>query len=112
MPFPDEISYGDKYDPAMSIQDQVTADAYFESCVQHTMKVGDKCREEAERIERENLGYWAGYHGEETRRRVEKLFACAHPIFGSIEESGSPSSEEAFSLGRQWAEMAKLGSRK
>ena len=109
MPFSDEISYGDKYDPAMGITDQTTADAYFESCVQHAMEVGGKSREEAEKFERDNLGYWAGYYGEETRARVEELFSCAHPFFGSIKEFGSPTPEQAFSLGKQFGEITKIG---
>lgn len=78
-----DITIGEKYAPAMDITDQEVADAYFEACVQHTMDWG-KSREEAENTERENLGYYAGYYGNETRERVERLFGCAHPVFGAI----------------------------
>lgn len=86
--FPRAISYHDKYGPAMEIEDQVEADEYFEKCVLHSMLFVEN-REEAEKIERSNLGYYAGYYGEEVRRRVEKLFCCVHPVFGSIEIKGS-----------------------
>jgi hypothetical protein len=76
-PFPDKITIGEKYGPAMEITDQAEADRYFERCVEHMMRHGHD-RNEAERIERGNLGYFAGYYGDETRARVERLFRCAH----------------------------------
>ena len=90
---------GEKYGPAMKINDQKEADDYFEKCVEHTMSFG-RTREEAEGIERENLAYYAGYYDDETRLRVERLFRCAHPIFGKA-ANGTPSPEEAFEMGRR-----------
>ena len=92
-----KMTMGEKYDPAMKINDQREADEYFEKCVQHTMSFG-RTREEAESIERENLAYYAGYWNHETRLRVERLFRCAHPVFGKASD-GSPSAEEAFEMG-------------
>ena len=91
-----EITIGDKYGPAMAITEQEAADAYFEECVQHTLSFGEVDRAEAERIERVNFGYYAGYYDTETRARVERLFRCAHPIFGSVAQYRPPSAEEAF----------------
>jgi len=105
-PFPSEITIGDKFGPAMKITDQAEADAYFERCVQHCMTFGSN-RQESERITRSSLGYYAGYYSEETRRRVEKLFSCSHPIFGSIAEVGSPTPEEAFQTGIDAASKGK-----
>lgn len=98
---PDQISIGDKYGPGMKIEDQAEADAYFEKCVEHTMRFG-KTREEAEKVEKSNFGYFAGYCDEATRHRVERLFRCSHPVFGSIEKYGQPSPEDAFKAGL-WA---------
>lgn len=95
----EKITYREKYGPAMEIMDQGEADTYFEKCVKHTMSFG-KSREEAESIERQNLGYWAGYYDVETRLRVEQLFACKHPFFGKAED-GEPTPEEAFEMGKQ-----------
>jgi hypothetical protein len=95
---PSGITIGDKYGPAMKITEPSEAAAYFERCVQHTMTFGAD-RKEAERIERVNLGYYAGYYDDETRKRVEKLFACAHPIFGAIAAVGAPTPEEALQAG-------------
>ena len=97
-----EITFGDKYGPAMRITDQAEADRYFEECVEHTMSFG-KTRAEAEEIERTNLGYWTGYYDNETRERVERLFKCAHPIFGKIAERGAPTMQEAFTAGLKLA---------
>jgi hypothetical protein len=98
-----EITIGDKYGPAMEITEQAEADAYFEECVQHCMSFG-KTREEAESIERQNLGYYAGYYDNDTRLRVERLFRCAHPVFGQAAK-GTPTAEEAFEMGRRAAKQ-------
>lgn len=94
------ITIGDKYSPAMTITDQAEADRYFEECVLHSMMFGNS-REKAEDIERQNLGYFVGYCSAETRERVERLFRCKHPIFGSIAENGQSRAALAFSLGRE-----------
>lgn len=98
-----EITIRDKYAPAMEITDQAEADAYFERCVRHCMTF-EKTREEAEKIERANLGYYAGYYDHETRARVERLFHCAHPILGSLEQYRAPTSEEALEIGKRIGE--------
>lgn len=105
-PFSENITIGDKYGPAMKITEQVEADAYFERCVEHTMSFG-KGREEAESIERQNLGYFAGYCSHETRHQVERLFRCSHPIFGAIAKVGAPTPEEAFQIGLERGQAAR-----
>jgi hypothetical protein len=98
-------SIGEKYGPAMEMTDQAKADAYFEECVIHMMGFG-KSRKEAEDIERANLGYYAGYYNSDTRARVERLFNCAHPVFGAIAEHGEPSPKEAFDAGQRMAHQS------
>ncbi len=97
----DTITIGEKYGPAMEITTQREADKYFEECVQHMMSHGHT-REEAIDIEKGNLGYYAGYYDTETRKRVERLFCCAHPIFGKAEER-TPTASEAFNAGKSIA---------
>lgn len=92
-----KITIGEKYRPAMKIEDQEEADAYFEECVQHSIECG-RTRAEAEEVERSNLGYFAGYYDHETRLRVERLFRCSHPVFGNA-ASGPPTDEQAFRAG-------------
>lgn len=96
---PDGATNSQKYDPAMKITDQAEAESYFRQCVDHLMRVRGYTKAEAEKIERINLGYWAGYYDNETRARVERLFKCAHPVFGPIAENGPPSFAQAFGAG-------------
>ncbi|MCK1501535.1 hypothetical protein [Bradyrhizobium sp. 188] len=98
-PFPEHISLGEKYGPAMTIDDQAAASAYFERCVEHQIRAFGSTRAEAEEIEKANLGYWAGYYDNATRERVERLFSCAHPYFGKIAEVGPPTPAEALAAG-------------
>lgn len=107
--FPDNMTYGDKYRPAMEIEDQAEADAYFELCVEHQMRIVHCPRKEAEHIEKSNLGYFAGYYDNETRARVEHLYRCAHPVFGAIAKVGSPTPEEAFQAGLDFAAKHAAG---
>lgn len=96
------VTIGEKYGPAMEITDPQQAAEYFEACVAHTMSFG-KSRAEAESIERQNLGYYAGYCNTATQVRVEKLFGGVHPVFGSVIENGRPSDEQAIEAGKRMA---------
>lgn len=100
--FPEHITIGDKYGPAMKITGHAEATAYFEKCVDHSVAAG-RSRPDAEYIERANLGYYAGYYDNETRERVERLFNCSHPVFGKISAVGAPTTEEALQAGRDMA---------
>jgi hypothetical protein len=83
----------------MAIEDLQLANRYFERCVEHMMRVRPCERAEAEQIERAHLGYYAGYYSDETRARVERLFACAHPVFGAIETFGPMTPDAALRSG-------------
>ena len=112
MKLPLKITIGEKYRPAMEIKTQEEADNYFEDLVEHNLAMRQR-REEipdvelAKKVERHNLGYYAGYYDSETRERVERLFKCCHPVFGAIAEKGQPTPEEAFELGQKWAREKK-----
>ncbi len=97
--FPEHISMGNKYAPAMTIEGQAEADAYLDRCVDHQVRAFGATRADAEAIERSNLGYWAGYYDHATRERVERLFRCAHPVFGRIAEVGPPTPAQALTAG-------------
>jgi hypothetical protein len=105
-PFPEKITIAQKYNPAMLVTTQEEADAYFELCVEHAMRLGKKSRAAAEELERKNLGYYAGYFDNATRARVERLFRCEHPFFGAIAKYGPPTPEQALAMGmKMGAEM-------
>ncbi len=95
-----------RYDYAMQIADQGEADLYLEFLIAVCMAAG-RSQMEATEIERSNLAYWAAYFGNETRARVERLFRCEHPYFGSIERNGPPTAEQAFEAGKKMAEAAR-----
>lgn len=104
-PLPKLITIGKKYKPAMIIIDAKEAQRYFEKLVAHSMLHGNS-REEAEKIEKSNLGYFAGYYGDDVRKKVEQLFFCVHPIFGAA-SNDTPTAAEAFELGKKLAESSK-----
>jgi hypothetical protein len=97
--FPTHATMGELYDPAMKITDQDEADAYFQGLVKWHVERWGKLPAEAETIVKSNLGYYAGYWDADTRRRVERLFKCEHPVFGSIAKNGQPTPEAAFAAG-------------
>lgn len=101
--FPEKITIREKYGPAMAITDQSAADAYFGRCVAHSMRFGGLTRPEAERVERINLGYYAGYYDAQTQERVNRLFLTTHPVFGDRR----PSPEDAFEMGRRAGEAMR-----
>lgn len=98
-----QITIGEKYGPAMKITEQAEADRYFQECVAHNMMLSGGSQEEAEAIERDSLGYYAGYYSSETRERVERLFRCKHPVFGAIAENGQPDAAKALKAGMEMA---------
>ena len=100
----EELTYGEVLDPAMKIKTHEDAIQYFDAYVEYTIKhinsnVLDK-RKKAIDIVKQNLGYYAGYYGDATRKRVEQLFLCEHPIFGSIDNE-TATAKEAFECGKQ-----------
>ena len=97
--FTRDATFGETLGPAMAIDNQEDADAYLAALLAFSQEHYGQGPEEAGRIHRENLGYWAGYYDNDTRERVERLFGCAHPVFGAIAEKGAPTPEEAFAIG-------------
>lgn len=97
------LTYGECLKPAMEITDETDAKQYKKDYVAYIQKALDKEPRDddmtAEEIANCNLGYFAGYYDNETRERVERLFVCSHPVFGSIKDNGAPSLEDAFNKG-------------
>ena len=107
--FKNGATIGECYGPACrnETMTQAEADEYFDALVEHCMRQEKNMkRPQAEAIQRANLGYYAGYFDNATRERVERLFKCAHPIFGSISTRGAPTPEQALETG------LRLGKRK
>lgn len=80
------LTYGECLDPAMKITDEEDARQYLAAYIKFQQaNMGEASgKHTAEEICKINLGYYAGYYNEETRKRVERLFNCSHPVFGGI----------------------------
>ena len=98
-------SLGEIYGPAMRIENQAEANAYFAALVARRRAQGPS-RAYAELIERSNLGCCAGYYDRETRLRVERLFRCCQPYLGKASEHNL-SAEDAFALGQDIARFGR-----
>lgn len=70
---PKAKSFGDCLGPAMKISEPEEATDFFRAYVEHIVESG-RNRPDAIRIALENIRYFAGYHDEETRNRISKLF--------------------------------------
>ena len=101
------LTYGECLGPAMEITDPQDAQQYLAKYLKWIQKALDKEPRDdnmtAEDIAKVNLGYFAGYYDDETRVRVEKLFTCSHPIFGTIKDNGTPTADQAFQMGKDLA---------
>lgn len=100
------LTYGECLHPAMAITDESDAQQYLKDYVAFIQTALDKEPRTdgatATQIAAHNLGYFAGYYDNETRERVERLFKCSHPIFGSIAVKGAaPTAKEAFEAGKR-----------
>jgi len=93
-----EYTIGEMYRPAMDIETEEEAQEYFQALVDYSVQRHGHSLAEAARVERANLGYFAGYYDHDTRLRVERLFSCQHPMFGAA-KNGAPTAEEAFETG-------------
>jgi hypothetical protein len=114
-PIPDDATWERKYVPAMHFAEQQEADGYFERLVEHTMRMRPEVtREEAEQIERHNIGYWTGYQSQEVAERTERLFNTCHPMFGPAAWRREYTADELIQMGLDFAERlnrASAGSR-
>ena len=89
------------YEAAMVAKNEAEANWLLTKAIDlHHDAKPDRPLNHVEAIERENIAYFAGYYDNETRARVERLFKCAHPVFGAIAENGPPSPELAFAKGQ------------
>lgn len=103
---PDKCTMGDKYRTACEkVKTKEQADVWFEIIVKHNMTHSDPphSREQAEDIERQNIGYFAGYYDSDVAQRVYQLFNCEHPIFGKIQ----PTPEQSLKAGMLLGETMK-----
>ena len=58
------------------------ASDFFKSYVESILNANNVTYDEAEKIAKSNLGYFAGYCDKETIDIIYKTYQCSHPIFG------------------------------
>jgi hypothetical protein len=97
----DELSFHEIFEQALKINTKEEAASYLADYSKwiKIKSFGKEQVKEPEDIIRENFGYYAGYYSHDVRRKIERLFECEHPIFGSIEKNGPPTMQQAFALG-------------
>lgn len=95
MTLPDKMTIGELYNPAMKITTQNEATEYLKMLIERRLRVSPMNENEAMKCELGNLGYYAGYFDPETYERVQRLFNCQHPIFGSL----YPDANDAYKKG-------------
>ena len=79
------------------------ASDFFKAYVEHILNVNNDVDtyDEAEKIAKSNLGYFAGYCDRETIDIIYKTYQCSHPIFGDKPYDVSP--QKAFEKGMERA---------
>lgn len=117
------LTVGECLSPAMEIVDPEVAKQYLKDYISYLESNHAWTTEESNRIligdftywesvAKRNIGYYAGYYDDETRKRVEKLFDCEHPLFGKIAEMGTPTTDEAYQCGYERKTLAEIRAQK
>lgn len=101
------LTYGDCLSLAMHITDQADADQYKAEYIKYQSQFSND-KYTPEQVVNINLGYYAGYYSNEVRERVERLFKCSHPVFGSVQSNGIPTGKEAFECGKQGKTLRQI----
>jgi hypothetical protein len=103
MNLPDNMTYGETYGRAVEIAlhgSKEEAEEWFAALVERNVRLTGVTRDQAEYVERTNIGYWAGYYDESARRAVASVYGAIHPIFGN---DFAPSADKALEAGKRAA---------
>ena len=108
------VTYGEALDPIFKITDKQDAiqykNAYLKYMEQFLVNGVNKSGQTALEIVNTNIGYYAGYGSNDDRKRIEDLFDCSHPIFGSIKGNGIPTGKEALECGKSGKTLTEIRS--
>lgn len=99
---PDKCTMGDKYKVACEkVRTPEQAKVWLEILIKHNMShsTPPHTRKEAEEIERQNIGYFAGYYDHDIQDVVCKTFNTEHPIFGKTKPTGEQALRAGMELG-------------
>lgn len=100
-------SFKDLFEYALLLakRDKTEADQFYNSYVSFVMNENNSSREDAEKICKSNLGYFAGYYDKDTCDVIYNTYKCCHPIFGGNPFSVSP--KEAFETGYELGKSSR-----
>lgn len=87
------------FDAACRVQLPQDADLFTNLVALERLKTERESLDAARDWARQAICYWAGYFSHEVRLRVEELYGCVHPIFGSATQ-GRMTAERAYEIGR------------
>jgi len=76
----DTATLGEIYGPALDVTNRDEAKRYFAKLVQRRMRMTGCSLEEARRIERVNIGYFAGYYSDSINHKVKMLYGAVNPM--------------------------------
>lgn len=115
-----DLSYGEVLGPAMAVRNHEEAEKYFDNLIKYMMrfypkdeKTGKKVSiDEHIRIQKSNLGYYAGYYDDATAARVAKYFGAVHPIFGTARITPKQAFEAGKKAGEKFRSTGKSGIKK
>lgn len=90
---------GEIFDTALNLAktDNYKAGVFFNTYVDYIREVNECSREEAEKIAKNNFGYYSGYFNKEVSNIIYSTYCCEHPIFGKRPFDVSP--EDAYFTG-------------
>lgn len=95
-------TYGEQFKEALACTTREEAAQWMENEVREFVACHGKTAEEAAKIIRDNIGYMAGYYGEEEQQKIKTLFDAPHPIFG--DDAWPPNPQKAFDAGTKTAD--------
>lgn len=90
---------GEIFDTALNLAktDKHNAGVFFNAYVDWVRDTNECSHEEAEKIVKDNLGYFSGYYSKEVSDIIYSTYSCEHPIFGKHPFDISP--EDAYLAG-------------
>jgi len=90
-----DMTFSELLDPIATIETKEEAEEYKACLIEYYMTEYGKSHDEAVRVAKTNIGYWAGYYDEATAKRIWELFNTKHPVFGT----SWPTLDEALKAG-------------
>lgn len=98
--FGKDATMGETYTDALgSITTPEDAQEYLEALIECAIHHWGQSREEAEKIQRSNIGYMSGYFSTKEMARIQSLFGVVHPIFGGMAEFEKLTTEDIIQKG-------------